>query len=160
MLKQSPTISTICAPSSYPASRKRYLQGNCGDLRVPYREIALPPTRHSDRIEETLRCRFMTLLVHTLTPMSGSTYLAGYPTFAPTGSNNATTPRFIRVPLPSMRQRERDLPTYHLRSPSSCISRRARGGRNVSQMHYVRNGIITPGENLSPSVNRCACMSR
>src|SRR5713226_1438618 len=51
MLKQSPTFSTIRTPSSYPASHKRYLQGSRGDLSVPYREIALSPTRHSDRIE-------------------------------------------------------------------------------------------------------------
>lgn len=52
MLKQSPTFSTIRTPSSYPASHKRYLQGHRGDLRVPYREIALSHTRHSDRIKE------------------------------------------------------------------------------------------------------------
>src|SRR6266700_6660837 len=34
MLKQSPTFSTIRTTSSYPASRKRYLQGNRGDLRA------------------------------------------------------------------------------------------------------------------------------
>ncbi|WP_433970159.1 hypothetical protein [Tunturiibacter gelidiferens] len=42
------------------------------------------------------------------------------------------------------RWRERDLLTSHLRSPSPFVSRRARSGRNVSQMHYARKGIITP----------------
>jgi phosphomethylpyrimidine synthase len=41
------------------------------------------------------------------------------------------------------RQRERDLLTYHLRFPSPFISRRARSGQNVSQMHYARKGIVT-----------------
>src|ERR1700728_4423253 len=52
MLKESPTFTSIRTPSSYPASHKHYLQGSRRDLRVPYREIALSPTRHSNRIEE------------------------------------------------------------------------------------------------------------
>ena len=51
-LKQSPTFSTIRTPSSYPASHKRYLQGDRGNLFVPHREIALSTTGHSDRNEE------------------------------------------------------------------------------------------------------------
>src|SRR4029077_6166311 len=42
------------------------------------------------------------------------------------------------------RERDRDLLTYHVRFPSSPISRRARSGENLSQMHYARKGIVTP----------------
>ncbi len=52
MLNESPTASTIRTPSSYPASQKRYFQGSRADLRIPYREIALSPTRQSNRLEE------------------------------------------------------------------------------------------------------------
>ena len=52
MLKQSPTFSTIRTPSTYPASHKRYLAGDRADLRVPYREITLSSTRHSDHTED------------------------------------------------------------------------------------------------------------
>ena len=51
MLKESPTFSTIRTPSSYPASRKRCLQGSRLDVRVPYREITLSDTRHGDHTE-------------------------------------------------------------------------------------------------------------
>jgi hypothetical protein len=51
MLKESPAFSTIRTPSSYPASRKRYLQGSRSDLRVPYREITLSDMRHRDHTE-------------------------------------------------------------------------------------------------------------
>ena len=51
MVKESTTFSTIQTPSSYPASRKRYLQGGRLDVRVPYREIALSDTRHGDHAE-------------------------------------------------------------------------------------------------------------
>ena len=52
MLKESTTFSTIRTPSSYPASQKLYLSGARADVRVPYREIALSATRHSERAEE------------------------------------------------------------------------------------------------------------
>ena len=52
MLKESTTFSTIRTPASYPASQKRYVQGSRADLRVPYREIALSPTRHADPTED------------------------------------------------------------------------------------------------------------
>ena len=54
MLKCSRTFSTIRTPPSYPASCMRYLSGSTPDLRVPYREVALSATRHSDRTEENL----------------------------------------------------------------------------------------------------------
>src|SRR5208282_4525816 len=41
------------------------------------------------------------------------------------------------------RCRERDLLTYHLRFPSPFMYRRANKGRNVTQLHYARKGIIT-----------------
>src|ERR1700722_19114262 len=52
MLKESPTFSTIRTPSSYPASHKRFFPGDRGDMRVPYREITLSTTQHTDRTEE------------------------------------------------------------------------------------------------------------
>jgi hypothetical protein len=94
MLKQSPTFSSIRTPSSYPASQK--------DLRVPYREIALSPTSHRDRMR-TLHYRFTTLPGHTPTATRGSTCLADCPGFAPTGSSSVTIPRFLRRPAVSMR---------------------------------------------------------
>src|SRR4029077_16769226 len=52
MLAESTTFSTIRTPSSYPASQKRYLSGAYANVRVPYREIALSPTRHGERVKE------------------------------------------------------------------------------------------------------------
>src|ERR1700722_12722528 len=52
MLGNPPTFSTIRTPSSYPASQKRHLDGSRAGLRVPYREISLSATRHSQRSEE------------------------------------------------------------------------------------------------------------
>jgi len=52
MLKGSRAFSTIRTPSSGPAPCRRYLGGRTAEVRVPYREVALGATRHSDRTEE------------------------------------------------------------------------------------------------------------
>jgi phosphomethylpyrimidine synthase len=145
MLKNAPTFSTIRTPSSYPASQKRYLRGSRADLRVPYREISQSATRLGGRTEEN-------------PPL---------PVYDTSGSY---TDRDVRIELtrgltsqrinwikerddteilgrPSSeyaRRRENDLLAFHLRFPSPSISRRARSGKNVSQMHYARKGIVTP----------------
>jgi phosphomethylpyrimidine synthase len=54
MPENKPTFSTIRTPSSYPASRKGYLQGSRLDVRVPYREITLSDTCHGDHAEANL----------------------------------------------------------------------------------------------------------
>jgi phosphomethylpyrimidine synthase len=52
MPENTSTFSTIRTPSTYPASHKRYLAGSRADVRVPYREVILSPTRHSNRTED------------------------------------------------------------------------------------------------------------
>jgi phosphomethylpyrimidine synthase len=145
MRKESTTFSTIRTPSSYPASQKRYLSGARADVRVPYREITLSPTHHTDRTEEN-----PPLPVYDT---SGPYTDADVRIDLPRGLPNLRTDWIKRrddteiLGGPSSayaRQRERDLLTYHLRFPSPFISRRARSGQNVSQMHYARKGIVTP----------------
>jgi phosphomethylpyrimidine synthase len=145
MLKQAPTFSTIRTPSSYPASLKLYLQGSRGDLHVPYREIALSATHHSDRTEENPPLP----VYDTSGPYTDANVRIdlsrGLPDLRTNWIKQRNDTESLSGPTSEYaRQRERDLLTYHLRSPSRCISRRARSGRNVSQMHYARKGIITP----------------
>jgi phosphomethylpyrimidine synthase len=145
MLKQSPTFSTIRTPSSYPASHKRYLQGNREDLRVPYREIAQSPTRHRDRIEENP----LLPVYDTSGPYTDADVRIdlsrGLPDLRTDWIQQRNDTESLSSPTSEYaRQRERDLMTYHLRCPSPSIPRCARSDRNVSQMHYARTGIITP----------------
>ena len=145
MLKQSPTFSTIRTPSSYPASHKRYLQGNCRDLRVPYREIALSPTSHRDRIEENPPLP----VYDTSGPYTDGDVRIdlsrGLPGLRTDWIKQRDNTEILAAPTSEYaRERERDLLTYNLRFPSPPISRRARRGQNLSQMHYARKGIITP----------------
>ena len=146
MVNKSTTFSTIQTPSSYPASRKRYLQGSRSDLRVPYREITLSDTRYGDRT-------------------GANPPLPVYDTSGPYTNPDPEIAIRLTRGLPALRSdwikeredteilagrsseyargREKDLLTFHLRFPSQVSSRRARIGKNVSQMHYARKGIVT-----------------
>ncbi len=52
MTETAVTFANIVKPAPYPASSKQFIEGSSPDIRVPYREIALSPTLHGDRIEE------------------------------------------------------------------------------------------------------------
>jgi phosphomethylpyrimidine synthase len=145
MLKESATFSTIRTPSAYPASQKRYLSGARADMRVPYREIALSATRHTDRDEEN-----PPLPVYDTsgpyTETDGRIDLShGLPDLRTDWIKERGDTEILAGPSSEYAcLRESDLLTYHLQFPSPFIARRARGGQNVSQIHYARNGIVTP----------------
>jgi phosphomethylpyrimidine synthase len=145
MLNNTATFSTIRTPASHPASRKRYLQGSRADLRVPCREIKLSATRHSDRLAENPPLP----VYDTSGPYTDAEVRIdlsrGLPDVRTEWIKQRDDTEILSGPTSEYaRQRERDLLTYHLRFPSPVISRRARNGQNVSQMHYARKGIVTP----------------
>ena len=144
MLKQSATLSTIRTPSCYPASTKRYVSGSRADMRVPYREIALSPTQHRDRIEKNAPVPVYDTSGPYTDPDVRIDLSRGLPDVRTEWIKQRDDTEILSGPSSEYaRQRERDLLAYHLRFPSPFISRRARCGRNVSQMHYARKGIIT-----------------
>ena len=64
---------------------------------------------------------------------------------AASGSSTATIPSSLTVRAPAMAgKRQGDAGMAHLRFEHIRAPRRARAGRNVTQMHYARQGIITP----------------
>jgi len=145
MPTESTTFSTIRTPSSYPASQKRYLSGTRPDVRVPYREIALSATRHSERAEVNPPLP----VYDTSGPYTDTDeqidLSRGLPDLCSNWIKGRGDTEILTGPNSEYaRQRERDLLTYHLRFPSPCIARRANSGQNVSQMHYARKGIVTP----------------
>ena len=133
------------AVASLPRSHKIYQTGSRPDIRVPFREITQDDTP--------------TMLGGEVNPP-----LTVYDTSGPYTDPDVAID--IRKGLPAMRQdwiRERD-DTEQLAGPSSEFGRRrlldpaleamrfelrraprrAKPGRNVSQMHYARQGIVTP----------------
>src|ERR1700720_2229701 len=145
MMKESSTFSTIRTPSFYPASRKRYLQGSRADVRVPYREITLSDTRHRDHAEANPPLPVYDTSGPYTDPEIGSRLTRGLSALRSdwikeredTGTLTGRSSEYAR-------ERANDLLTLHLRFPSPPISRRARSGENLSQMHYARKGIVTP----------------
>ena len=130
-----------------PASRKVYIEGTQPGMRVPFREVSLTPTHsqsgHSGEAPATFT------LYDTSGPYSDPQVHLDIHQGLPPLRLAWVTARADTEELPDFssaygRQRAADpalsgLRFAHLRKP-----RRALPGRNVSQMHYARKGIITP----------------
>ncbi len=133
------------ATQPFPNSRKIYVQGSRPDIRVPMREITQSDTHTAQGVEKNP------------------------PVYVYDSSGPYTDPAVkidIRVGLPAVRARwieergdtellpglssaygrarERDPKLAELRFNPKRPPRRAKAGRNVTQMHYARRGIITP----------------
>jgi phosphomethylpyrimidine synthase len=145
MPENTPTFSTIRTPSTYRASHKHYLAGSRADVRVPYRVITLSPTRHSNRTEDNPPV--------PVYDTSGS-YTDAEIEIQLTRGLHALRTGWIKerddteiLNRPSSnyaRTQENNLLDLQVRFPSPFVSRRARDGKNLSQMHYARKGIVTP----------------
>jgi phosphomethylpyrimidine synthase len=145
MLKNAPTFSTIRTPSPYPASQKRYLPGSHAGLRVPYREICLSATSHSHGTEENPPLPVYDTSGAYTDPKIRIDLARGLPGLRTDWIKQRNDTEILGSPSSEYaRRRGKDLLTYHLRFPSLFMYRRANKGRNVSQMHYARRGIVTP----------------
>jgi len=133
------------AIEGFPNSRKIYVQGRRADVRVPMREIALADT-------------------HASTGVESNPPLTVYDTSGPyTDPDVSIDIRKGLAPLreawieergdtgtqagPSSaygRERLRDTALEGLRFHTHRPVRKAKAGRNVTQMHYARAGLITP----------------
>ena len=126
-------------------STKVYVQGSRKDLLVPMREIEL-----TDTITETGREPNPSVRVYDSSgPYSDSTgninLRAGLPAIRlPWIEERQDTEQLDSVSSEYGRLRQHDVKTAHLRFEHLRKPRRAKSGRNVSQLHYARQGIITP----------------
>jgi phosphomethylpyrimidine synthase len=128
----------VLLPPSFPASTKRYMQGSRPDLRVPYREIELADTHHAQGIEHN-------------------------PPLPVYDSSGPFSDPAVRVDLSKglsplrrawIEERGDTEPLKQSCTAGQSIGRdslpfrhrtlRAHPGCNVTQMHYARQGIVTP----------------
>ncbi|WP_428623432.1 phosphomethylpyrimidine synthase ThiC [Sedimenticola sp.] len=133
------------AVEPFPGSRKVYLQGSRPDIRVPMREIALTDTPASFGAEKNPPVLvYDTSGIYT-DPDAKIDLRAGLPEIRRNWIEERNdTERLSGVSSQFTRQRKENpeldtLRFEHLREP-----RRAKSGANVTQMHYARQGIITP----------------
>jgi phosphomethylpyrimidine synthase len=130
----------------FPASKKIYVQGSRPDISVAMREISLSPTKLQDGEEEF------------------NPPVRVYDTSGPYTDPNKEID--VRLGLSPMREkwvleredtelldgfsskyantREQNLALEGLRFQYKRQPRRAKAGKNVSQLHYAKQGIVTP----------------
>src|SRR4029077_16231100 len=134
MQENTSTFSTIRTPSSYPASRKRYLRGSRWDLLVPCREITLSDTRHGDQTETNPSLPVYDTSGPYTDPEIGIRLTRGLPTLRSNWIKERENTEILTGRSSEYaRGREKDLLTFRLRFPSRPIPRRARRGENLSQ---------------------------
>jgi phosphomethylpyrimidine synthase len=135
-------LSRRITRTPFPGSRKTYL----GDLRVPFREIALTDTLlHDGQREANPPLRVYDASGPYTDPDAAIDITRGLPALrgawiADRGDSEA---------LPGIssaygRERLHDPALAALRMAAAPTPRRAKAGANVTQMHYARRGIVTP----------------
>ena len=129
----------------FPNSRKVYVEGSRPDIRVPMREICLSPTPTRDGIEENPPVLVYDTSGPYTDPDVEIDLARGLPAIRERWIEERGDTEVLDGPTSAYgRARLNDpeldaLRFAHLRKP-----RRARAGCNVTQMHYARQGIITP----------------
>ncbi|MUG44075.1 phosphomethylpyrimidine synthase ThiC [Paenibacillus woosongensis] len=150
---------------AFPGSRKVYIQGSRPDIQVPMREIALTPTVRGESVEENEPVR----VYDCSGPYTDANYHADIRTGLPANRTNWILERgdvedyegrSIR-PEDDGYQTEKQLEQKETFPGLRRKPLRAKAGRNVTQMHYARKGIITPEmeyiairENVTPEFVR------
>ena len=145
MRETATTFATLRLPTSFPASKKKYIHGSRPDLRVPYREIALSPTHHSRGTEDNPPLPVYDCSGPFSDPDCIIDLAHGLPKLRREWIGARDDSETLNGPSSEYgRQRTNDLLTRELRFPNPPRPRRALPGKNVTQMHYARKGIVTP----------------
>ncbi len=134
-----------------PGSRKTYVQGSREDIRVPMREIGLSDSQGRDGSK---RPNEPILVYDTSGPYTDAAYRAdirkGLPALrsawiAERGDTEEYEGREIKPEDNGFKDAERERAKSAERFPGLARKPlRAKPGRNVTQLHYARKGIITP----------------
>nr|WP_315043320.1 phosphomethylpyrimidine synthase ThiC [uncultured Moraxella sp.] len=131
-----------------PASIKVYVQGSRADIRVPFREISLtdtPTGLANDGVEKNPPILvYDTSGVYT-DPTVQIDLNQGLPSIRHTWiEERGDTELLDGLSSQFGRERLKDIRTANIRFAHIQNPRRAKNGKNVTQMHYARQGIITP----------------
>ncbi|MGO3243279.1 MAG: phosphomethylpyrimidine synthase ThiC [Halomonas sp.] len=128
-----------------PGSRKVYVEGSRPDIRVPFREISLSPTKTTGIDEEN-----PPLLVYDTSgpytdPEAINDLRKGLPALRRAWIEERDDTEFLTGPTSDYGNRRANDPTLaQLRFDLTRTPRRAKPGKNVTQLYYARQGIITP----------------
>ncbi|GAA5557809.1 phosphomethylpyrimidine synthase [Acinetobacter schindleri] len=128
-----------------PASRKVYIQGSRPDIQVPMREISLTDTPSGLGGEKNLPLMVYDTSGAYTDPAITIDLNKGLPHVRESWIEQRSDSEVLEdLSSEFGRQRLRDIRTANIRFAHIQKPHRAKRGHNVSQMHYAKQGIITP----------------
>ena len=140
-------VANIDATSTqaFPNSRKIYITGSQANIRVPMREINLSQTVTASTPQINPPIAVYDSSGAYTDPDINTDFKQGLsPIRAEWIANRQDTEILHEVSSDYGKIRRLDLGLENLRFPKHTQPQRAKAGHNVSQMHYARQGIITP----------------
>lgn len=129
----------------FTGSRKIYVEGSRPDIRVGMREIELADTADSIGFEKNPPITVYDTSGPFTDPEVDIDLMKGIPDVRSNWIEERDDSELLDGPSSEYgRQRQYDPELSHLRFEHIRQPRKAKAGKNVSQMHYARQGIITP----------------
>ncbi len=129
----------------FTQSKKIYVQGARADVRVGMREIQQAPTHGVQGVEENPAIPVYDTSGPYTDPNAKIDLLQGLPALRlPWILERQDSEELRDFSSEYGRERKHDPALAHLRFEHIRKPRRAQAGKNVTQMHYARRGIITP----------------
>ena len=143
-LSQNATVDKASI-ADFPGSKKIYVTGSRADIRVPMREITLSDTQLNDGVEKNSPV----IVYDTSGPYTDPNVEIDIQKGLVAIRENWIAERNDTELLTALSsefglQREVDEKLDALRFAHRRMPRKAKNGANVSQMHYAKQGIITP----------------
>ena len=130
---------------SFANSRKIYIQGSRTDIQVPFREISLSDTPSMFGAEKNPPVMVYDTSGPYTDPAINVDIRNGLPALRATWIEERNDTEQLDGPSSEFgNQRKTDPALAEMRFNLLRKPRRAKAGKNVSQMHYARQGIITP----------------
>ncbi|MES9828347.1 MAG: phosphomethylpyrimidine synthase ThiC [Candidatus Thiodiazotropha sp.] len=143
-IKKTATLSEAVTGPFYK-SRKIHVDGSRPDIRVPMREISQEATAASFGTEENPPIPVYDTSGPFTDPAHKIDLLKGMPDLRSGWIRERGDSELLDGPSSEYgRVRQSDPALAHLRFEHIHAPRRAKPGKNVTQMHYARRGIITP----------------
>jgi phosphomethylpyrimidine synthase len=148
MKKEKTPQNQIITTSPFPASQKVYLDGEIHAIKVPMREIALQDTKIHYKGAAVSQNPAVTVY-DTSGPYTDPSYQVDLEKGLPRNFEKWILDRKDVAYLDDIsseygQQRKQDSSLDSIRFPNINKPLRALPGKNVSQMHYAKQGIITP----------------
>lgn len=129
----------------FPNSKKVYVQGSRSDLRVGMREVECAPTTTQGLNEDNPPITIYDTSGPFTDPDVEIDLMKGLPGLRQKWVLDRDDTEQLDGPSSEYGlQRQEDPSLAHLRFEHLHKPRRAKAGKNVTQMHYARQGIITP----------------